>query len=360
MSSESSSQSKTEQPTSKKLRDARKKGDVWHSKDLAATAAIVLALVLFTLGGMSLVERLGTMLTRTAGASFSTLGDPAVLLAWTRDLLTEAAWICGAIVLLMAAPAALLGSIQVGAVFSLDPVMPRLSRLNPIEGIKRLFSLRNLVELVKLIVISIAMAAVLWWVARATLPALVRAQWLPVGGLLPLAGKIIGQMAWMVTVAFVAMSVFDTWFQRVDYLKRHKMTKDEVRRESREMEGSPEMRGMRRRLHQEVGMGNMLENVRKANVVVVNPTHIAVALYYEAGVTDLPLVVAKGEGHIAQAIRDIAQEEGIPIMRNVKLARGLNEAVQLNAYIPDEFLEPVAEVLRWVRDFHGRLGEGSE
>lgn len=359
MSNESSSQSKTEQPTNKRLRDARKKGDVWHSKDLAATAAIVLALVLFALGGMRLVERLGAMLTRAAGASFSTL-DNATLLVWTRDLLAEAAWICGVVALLMAAVAALLGWLQAGAVFSLEPVMPRLSRLNPVEGAKRLFSLRNLVDLIKLVVICIALAGVLWWVAQASLPALVRAQWLPVGGLLPLAGKIIGQMAWMVTVAFVAMSVFDIWFQRMDYLKRHKMTKDEVRRESREMEGSPEMRGMRRRLHHEVGMGNMLENVRKANVVVVNPTHIAVALYYEAGVTDLPLVVAKGEGHIAQAIRDIAQEEGIPIMRNVKLARGLNDAVQLNAYIPDEFLEPVAEVLRWVRDFHGRLGEGNE
>lgn len=134
---------------------------------MTATAALVLALVLFTLGGMNLVERLGAMLTRTAGARFSTLDDPAVLLAWTLDLLTEGAWICVAVVLLMAAPAALLGSIQVGAVFSLDPVMPRLSRLNPIEGAKRLFSLRNLVELVKLIVISIALAAVLWWVARA-------------------------------------------------------------------------------------------------------------------------------------------------------------------------------------------------
>ena len=359
MSNESSSQSKTEQPTNKRLRDARKKGDVWHSKDLAATAALVLALVLFTLGGMRLVERLGAMLTRAAGASFSTL-DNATLLVWTRDLLAEAAWICGIVALLMAAVAALLGWLQAGAVFSLEPVMPRLSRLNPVEGAKRLFSLRNLVDLIKLVVICIALAGVLWWVAHASLPALVRAQWLAVGGLLPLAGKILGQMAWMVTVAFVAMSVFDIWFQRMDYLKRHKMTKDEVRRESREMEGSPEMRGMRRRLHHEVGMGNMLENVRKANVVVVNPTHIAVALYYEAGVTDLPLVVAKGEGHIAQAIRDIAQEEGIPIMRNVKLARGLNDAVQLNAYIPDEFLEPVAEVLRWVRDFHGRLGEGSE
>jgi len=359
MSNESSSQSKTEQPTNKKLRDARKQGDVWHSKDLAATALIVLALVLCTLGGTSLVERLGAMLTRTAGASFSTL-DNATLLVWTRDLLTEAAWICGLVALLMAAVAALLGWLQAGAVFALEPVKPRLSRINPIEGAKRLFSLRNLVELIKLVVICIALAAVLWWVAHATLPALVRAQWLPVGGLLPLAAKILGQMAWMVTVAFVAMSVFDIWFQRMDYLKRHKMTKDEVRREAREMEGSPEMRGMRRRLHQEVGMGNMLENVRKANVVVVNPTHIAVALYYEAGVTDLPLVVAKGEGHIAQAIRDIAQEEGIPIMRNVKLARGLNDAVQLNGHIPDEFLEPVAEVLRWVRDFHGRLGERNE
>lgn len=360
MSNGSSSQSKTEQPTNKKLRDARKQGDVWHSKDLGATAAIVLALALCALGGMSLVERLGAMLTRTASARFSTLDDAATLLAWTRERLTEAAWICGIVALLTAAVAALVGWLQAGAVFALEPVMPRLSRLNPVEGIKRLFSLRNLVELIKLVVICIALAAVLWWVAHETLPALVRAQWLPVGGLLPLAGKVIGQMAWMVTVAFVAMSAFDIWFQRMDYLKRHKMTKDEVRRESREMEGSPEMRGMRRRLHHEVGMGNMLENVRKANVVVVNPTHIAVALYYEAGVTDLPLVVAKGEGHIAQAIRDIAQEEGIPIMRNVKLARGLNDAVQLNGHIPDEFLEPVAEVLRWVRDFHGRLGEGSE
>lgn len=360
MSNGSSSQSKTEQPTNKKLRDARKQGDIWHSKDLGATASIVLALALFALAGMRLVERLGAMLTRTAGASFNTLNDTATLLAWTRELLTEAAWICGAVALLMAAVAALFGWLQAGAVFALEPVKPQLSRLNPIEGAKRLFSLRNLVELVKLVVVCIALAAVLWLVARASLPALVRAQWLPVGGLLPLAGKIIGQMAWMVTVAFIAMSVFDVWFQRMDYLKRHKMTKDEVRRESREMEGSPEMRGLRRRLHQEVGMGNMLENVRKANVVVVNPTHIAVALYYEAGVTDLPLVVAKGEGHIAQAIRDIAQEEGIPITRNVKLARGLNDAVQLNTHIPDEFLEPVAEVLRWVRDFHGRLGEGSE
>ena len=181
---------------------------------------------------------------------------------------------------------------------------------------------------------------------------------MPVGGLLPLAGTIIRLMTWTVTIAFIAVTAFDVWFQRMDYLKRNKMTKDEVRRESREMEGNPEVRGMRRRMHHEVNMGNMLENVRKANVVVVNPTHIAVALYYEAGVTDLPLVVAKGEGFIAQAIRDIAEEEGIPIMRNIKLARGLNEAVHLNEYIPDEFLEPVAEVLRWVRDFHGRVGEG--
>lgn len=358
MSSQSSSQSKTEQPTNKKLRDARKKGEVWHSKDLTATLAIMLALVLFALGGMGLVQRLGALLARAAGADFTALDEPAMLLQWTRGLLAEAAWICGVIVLLMAAAAALIGSIQVGAVFSLEPVKPQLSRLNPVEGVKRLFSVRSLVELIKLVLISIVLAAVMWWIARATLPALVRAQWLPVGGLLPLAATILRPMAWAVTIAFIAVTLFDIWFQRMDYIKRNKMTKDEVRRESREMEGNPEMRGMRRRLHHEVSMGNMLENVRKANVVVVNPTHIAVALYYEAGVTDLPLVVAKGEGYVAQAIRDIAEEEGIPIMRNIKLARGLNEAVQLNAYIPDEFLEPVAEVLRWVRDFHGRVGEG--
>ena len=121
-------------------------------------------------------------------------------------------------------------------------------------------------------------------------------------------------------------------------------------RESREMEGNPHIRQRRRQMHHEANMAGMMDNVRKANVVVVNPTHIAVALFYEKGETDLPVVVAKGEGFVAQSIRDIAEQEGIPIMQNVKLARGLHDNVPLNQYIPDEFIEPVAIVLRWVRD----------
>jgi type III secretion protein U len=354
MSNQSTSQSKTEQPTPKKLRDAKKKGDVWRSKDLSSTIATVMALTLFSFGGMTLIERLSRLIVIVSTAKFSTLDDSAVLLQWTRSLLEEGAWISAIIVLLLSTAAVLVGVIQVGAVFSMEPVMPQLSRLNPIEGAKRLFSLRNVIELLKLILKFAVVAIVMVWIARETVPALLQAQWLPVGGFLPLSAQLIRLMAWSVTASFIALAIFDVWFQRMDYMKRHRMTFEEVRREAREMEGNPEMRGKRRRMHQEVNMENMLEGVRKASVVVVNPTHIAVALYYQAGETDLPLVIAKGEDYVAQAIRDIAEEEGIPIMRNIKLARGLNEEVPLNEYIPDEFIEPVAAVLRWVRDFHGR------
>jgi type III secretion protein U len=125
-----------------------------------------------------------------------------------------------------------------------------------------------------------------------------------------------------------------------------------VRREHKESEGDPHIRSRRRHLHREVADVAMLESVRKANVIVVNPTHIAVALYYEAGETDLPLVVAKGEGEMARSIRRIAEEEGIPIMHNVDLARRLRSGAPLNQYIPEELIEPVAAVLRWARDIH--------
>jgi type III secretion protein U len=128
------------------------------------------------------------------------------------------------------------------------------------------------------------------------------------------------------------------------------MSIEEVRREHKETEGDPHIRVRRRQLHREAGEAGMLTGVRKASVVVVNPTHIAVALYYQAGETDLPVVVAKGEGELARAIRRIAEEEGIPIVHDVDLARRLRADAPVDQYIPEELIEPVAAVLRWARD----------
>ena len=348
--SDSSSQNKTEQPTSKRLRDAKKKGDVWHSADLPATVSTLISLILFSIGGKALLDRLSAFIVMTTSADFKTLENTAVLGQWTYALALECVMISAIFVVILLGVAILTGFFQVGAIFSLDPVMPQLSRLNPVEGTKRLFSMRNLFELVKLVLKSVALTIVVFFIARSMLPTLLRAHWLPVENLMPLANHSIQLMCWAGVLVFAALTAFDVWFQRQNYIKRHMMSKEEVMRESREMEGNPHIRQRRRQMHHEANMAGMMDNVRKANVVVVNPTHIAVALFYEKGETDLPVVVAKGEGFVAQSIRDIAEQEGIPIMQNVKLARGLHDNVPLNQYIPDEFIEPVAIVLRWVRD----------
>lgn len=349
MSNRDSSQSKTEPPTQKRLRDLRKKGQVARSPDVSATVAVVAGVIFFAVGGSYLLDRLKGILDQAARADFNSLSEPQVLLQWTQDVLTTAAWLVLPFVAILVAVTALAGFLQVGSVFSLEQIKPQLSRLNPVEGIRRLFSLRNLVELLKLIVKSVVLAVVVALLVRHFLPTLLRSHWLQVGSIMPLALRFFEVLAWSALACFIAIAAFDVWFQNWDYRRRNRMSIEEVRREYKEMEGDPHIRGRRRQLHREVNTSNMLQNVRKAKVVVVNPTHVAVALYYEPGETELPVVVAKGEGDLAQQIRRIAEEEGIPILRNVDLARRLQASAPVDQYIPDELIEPVAAVLRWVR-----------
>ncbi len=140
------------------------------------------------------------------------------------------------------------------------------------------------------------------------------------------------------------------------------MSMEEIKQEYKQMEGDPHMKGHRKEMAREIAMGEMVENTRKANVVVTNPTHVAVALFYEEGETPLPIVLSKGEGSIAEAIRRVAEEEGIPIMQNIPLARALLGKAQLGQYIPSEFIEPVAELLLALRRMaeQRRLDESQE
>jgi len=357
MSERNSSQSKTEQPTRKRLRDLRRKGQVAKSPDVPATAAVLVGVLCFSLAGEYLLDRLQSTLQSAVTADFDALSDPQMLLQWTRAQLVAAALLILPFVLIVAAASVLAGFLQVGPAFSMEPVKPELSRLNPVEGVKRLFSLRNVAELLKLLVKTCVLVAVTIVLIRYLLPVVLRAHWLEVGSILPLALRSFTLLAWSAVACFIVIGAFDVWFQQWDYRRRNRMSLEEVRREHKEIEGDPHVRGRRRQLHREVSTANMLQNVRRAKVVVVNPTHVAVALYYEPGETDLPVVLAKGEGDLARRIRSIAEEEGIPILRNVDLARQLQSQAQVDQYIPDELIEPVAAVLRWVRSI--RTGEGT-
>lgn len=350
MSDRETSQAKTEPPTAKRLRDLRRKGQVAKSPDVGATFGLIAGLGALLIAGEQLIDRLNRLLERSASADFRMFDDTQVLVQWSAAMLIEMAWMALPILLIAVVVGVLAGFLQVGPVFSTEQIKPQVNRINPVNGFKRVFSMRTWVELLKLIVKAVVLGAVVWVSAWHALPTLLQSHWLPVAGVLPLATRMLEILGWCAIAAFIAIAAFDLWFQKWEFLRRNRMSHDEVRREHKETEGDPHVRSRRRQLHREANEAGMLAGVRKASVVVVNPTHIAVALYYEMGETDLPVVVAKGEGELARAIRKIAEEEGIPIVHNVDLARRLRSEAPVDQYIPEELIEPVAAVLRWARD----------
>jgi len=237
--------------------------------------------------------------------------------------------------------------LQVGPILSFKKVTPKLDNLNPVQGVKKMFSMDNLVELVKSVLKSAALlmiGGVVLWGALPWLLGLITSPPAAIGSAIWYALVRIG--IWTIFVFFFVSAV-DVWYQKFSYTKRLRMSRRDIRQEVKDNEGDPYIKSRRRQLHQEWSQQNMLNAVRGSNVVVTNPTHIAIALQYDHGVDDLPIVVAKGEDYEAGLIRKAAEEAGIPILQNIELARGLNEKVELDHYISDEFFDAVAEVLHW-------------
>lgn len=342
---QSGAQDKTEQPTSKRLRDARKQGDVWQSHDFTTTVAIIVFSMLAIAGAKPalawLAQGLGEMVMASTQKEVNPLQRLRAAL-WDLGLWSV---IAAAISVLVSA---VVSALQVGGVMSFERLSPDMNRLNPIEGLKRIFAWRTVVELIRLLIKLLALGLVLWVLARSQLPLLAQAQHVPLAGWLVVGGKQFEAMLLLCSVVFGVVALFDLFYQRWDYMRRKRMSKEEVKREHKDREGDPMLRGRRKQMHQEINFNNMLHQVRKASVVVVNPTHVAVALHYDPDETPIPLVVAKGEGEVARAIRQAAEEAGVPIYRDVSLARTLNGGTPINEYIPDDLIEAVAQVLRWV------------
>jgi len=339
---------KTEKPTAKRLKDARKDGDVHKSRELSSTVQVLVWLVMAWLLMPFVFKRLQTLFA----TALSAIHDPTesamrgLLFAGMETMV----WICAPLLLFAAGAGLFTEFLQVGSIVALKKVKPDLSKLNPAEGIKRIFSQENLVEVIKSIVKTTALVGILVWVVFSLLRQYLA---LPFGQV-----QDIGEAHWAgllrigiwVIFIFFFVSAMDAFYQRFAYMKKLRMSRRDIRQELKDSEGDPYVKGRRKQLHQEWAQRNMLAGVRQANVVVTNPTHVAVALTYEPGETDLPVVVAKGEDYEAQLIRNAAEEAGVPILQNVALARGLNEKIEIEDYITSEFFEAVAELLRWAEE----------
>ncbi len=338
----------TEKPTPKKIQDSRKEGQVHKSQDLSKTFLLLYwLLAIWAFSGMVFKE-----INKVFNVCFEFIASPS------KEALINASYIAVKSLLAASLPiifaAAILGIfieyVQVGPIFASKKLTPKFENLNPVQGLKKMFSAQNLVELVK----GIAKIILIGWIAYLVIwnymSDYLQITYGPIHSLLGAFWQTFVFIFGGIIFVFLFVSILDAFYQHHAYIKNLMMSKRDIQQEHKNSEGDPMVKGQRKQLHQEWSQQNMLGSVRKANVIVTNPTHIAVALYYERGETDLPRVVAKGEGEMARRIREAAQEADVPIMENIPLARGLYRDIEIDRYITSDFFEAVAELLRWANE----------
>ena len=339
---------KTEMPTPKKLRDARNKGQVCTSKDVVSTAILVVLLAVTGTMGVMLAQDAGEF-TRFVGLRIAENDVFAVREAGKLALVV----ICKysfAFALIAAIIGVAANMVQIGFLFTLEPLKPDGKKINPAEGAKRIFSMKNVFEFLKNCVKVIFLGYLIYKIILQSVPVLLPLCYGTISDVFPVLGEVLKTLAAYTAFGYIVIAVVDRLFQQKNFTKQMMMTKDEVKREYKEMEGSQEVKQAQREFRNEILNGpDPRQATKKANVVVTNPTHLAVGIRYAVDEAPLPKVVVSGADRVAQIIRDTAIREGIPIMENIPLARALYAKVKVDEFIPVELATPVAEVLKWVK-----------
>lgn len=340
---------KTELPTERRLSDVRDRGQVAKSPSLSAAIELIGAFILIIAFGASLVAGLAAAIRIT----FQELSAPGSLdagnLAGALAIsAARGAWMLLPLLILAFVIAAIAQLVQVGLLFTAKPLRPNLGKLNPIQGVSRLFARRNLVRSG---VDSVKLAAVIlitWLVIRsgfeviAGSPLLTPLQW---GAML--GGLVFELMMWLLALLLV-VGILDYAYQKWQHVQDNRMTKFEVKEERRSMDGDPEIKARRLRMAREIVLQRIRQAVPKADVVVTNPTHFSVALKYDEKTMHAPRVIAKGADFVAFRIREVARASGVTIVERPPLARALYEAVPVGRTINPEHYEAVAEILAYV------------
>ena len=355
MSGSNDSGDKTEKPTPKKLQDARKKGDIAKSKDITSTAGMLVILMLAAVA----LPLLGEQMAALVRASFEVMHEPFELAA--PRLGRQAGMTLLLVVGLVVVPVALVGAlvefIQAGPVMSTEKLKPKMENMNPAKGLKRMFSMDNLVELVKSILKTAVVGTIAWLVMRKVLPELP----LLVSGRPENVGAALWQTTWLLLAwaggSFVLVSAMDLAWQRFSYMKKMRMSMRDIRQEMKDAEGDPHLKGQRRQLQQEWAQQGASNAAAEAHVLVVNPTHVAIAIAYARETCPGPTVTAKGQDDDALAMRQAAQEAGVPVLRNIELARSLLADAETGDIVPAELFDIIATVILWAQDVRHELAK---
>jgi type III secretion protein U len=339
---------KTEKATPKKLRDARKKGQVAKSQDFPSAFTFIVSIATTIISAGYLYEALASYIIsmfklsstnvdmqNRAGGIFS----QAIQVIFNTSMPIMVLTVCVGL---------LTNFLIVGPMFSLEAMKPDIKRLNPVTNIKNLFKFKTLFELLKSIFKISGALILIYTVVWYSIPEIVATAALPVQGSAMVFSDFLIKVIVRVGIFFLVIAVFDLVFQKRNFAKEMKMEKFEVKQEYKDTEGDPHMKSKRRQTAQEIAYQEGPMSVKRAKAVITNPIHIAVAIEYLSDTEPAPRIVTMGKGTIADLIMKIAQENGIPIMRNVTLAQTLFEKGRISDYIPEETYQAVAEILRWL------------
>ena len=352
---------KSEQPTAKKLDDARKEGQVAKSQEVATAFSLLALFVILRIfypfmgnNFKSIFERVYNNIPVVARTYDGFLPVATITSILSNAILT---------MLLLTAPFLIIGFliaflcdlVQVGFKPTSKPLQPKLSKLNPISGMKKIFSARKLFELGKSILKLAVMAVVIYSFFTGRTESLFLLYDMPLSQAIGLMGNLIISLGLRIAAAYMVIAFIDLIYQRRKFTKDMMMTKQEVKDEYKNSEGDPAVKSAQKRRMMEASRRRMMQQLPQADVVITNPTHYAVAIKYDAEESDAPVVIAKGADYLAQKIKEIARDNDVEIVENKPLARMLYANVEVGELVPPELYKAVAEVLAYVYHLKGKI-----
>lgn len=339
---------KTEQPTSRRLSKAKSEGQVPQSQELNSVVSIIVLTAMTAFLAPKLMQWFTMQIRQGISYQIPIFTDGKAFVSFLNTKIISSVLIMCPIFAALVVGSVLAGVSVSGLNYTSKAVKFKLSSINPVKGLSNLVNARSMVLLLTSILKLLFVCLVVWHYLASKLDALAALRWAWSAQIMVTIARIILGLMIRICIALLVIAIADVFYQKWKYIHELKMTKQEVKEERRDTEGLPEVKSRIRRVQFEMAAKRMLQEVPKANVVLVNPTHVAVALRYEPKTMEAPVMVAKGADHLAEKIREIARAYGVPIIRRPVLARTIYSTVQLGDTIPQSLYVAVAEVLAMI------------
>lgn len=355
---EEGGQDKTEDPTGKRLEESRRKGQVPRSRELATFVTLMVSAALFLYAGGAMGHALKEMMVRAFQLSRQNIFDPAAPLIFFKQAIFDGLWVLLPFAVVLIVFDLLTPMMMGGWNFSGEAFSFKFDKLNPLNGLKRIFGIQGVIELIKAIIKVLLVSFVAWSLYRWYIDDFMSLSYRDAEQAIAHTGEVLSICLLILSATFLLVVAIDVPYQLWNHHRQLMMTKQEVRDEAKESEGSPEVKGKIRRMQMEAAQRRMMDAVPSADVIVTNPSHFAVALKYDPNSTGAPILVAKGIDLVAAQIRNVAMASKIPLVAAPPLARALYYSTDLNEQIPRGLFLAVAQVLAYVFQLRAATANG--